>query len=148
MKKHTLIATLATLACGAALAQAPAGTLNRPAAEVSPAAAAGAAGVAAQNKVDARTAGSMQMPPSQTAPMGNADASAKINPVAATGAPGAKAQMRVEARKMDANGDGMVSRAEWDRYHSDMWSGMKSMEKNGLISTADIDAYNRGAVAK
>lgn len=147
MTQHTLLATLALLACGTVLAQAPSGTLNRPSAQANPAAASGTPGAAAQNKVDARTDSASQAPPSQVAPMGNAGANANIDPSAAGGDAAATAQMRVDTRKMDSNCDGKVSRAEWDRYHTPMWNSMKSKQKKGLISTADLDAYNRGAAA-
>lgn len=60
-----------------------------------------------------------------------------------------KADMKVEDKKantamspMDANGDGMVSRKEYDRYHSAMWGTMKP--KNGMVSMADWEAARKG----
>ena len=42
---------------------------------------------------------------------------------------------------MDTNGDGMVSRKEWDAYHMKSWNSMKPASKG--VSTADIDKLNR-----
>ena len=73
-------------------------------------------------------------------------------------AAGDKAQMKVEAKKaampmaaggshdmmmaMDTNGDGMVSRAEWDAYHGSRWSKMKLT--NGMANQASMDAMMKG----
>ena len=66
---------------------------------------------------------------------------AEINPSAAGGKAAAKADMRVNARLMDTNGDGMVSRAEWDAHHAQAWNQMQPT--NTGVSTADIDKLNR-----
>jgi hypothetical protein len=141
MQKQTIFAALATLACTAALAQAPAHVTTRPPAEVSPAAAGGAAATNAQNKVDTRTSQSSTAPANPVAGMGRAAPVAEINPSAAGGTAAANAQSRVDARLMDSNGDGMVSRKEWDAYHMKAWNDMKP--KNTGVSTADIDKLNR-----
>ena len=72
----------------------------------------------------------------------------QINPSAAGGTPAAKADMKVDAKlnntamnSMDTNGDGMVSRSEWDTYHSTAWNGMKPSASG--VSTADVDRMNR-----
>ena len=39
---------------------------------------------------------------------------------------------------MDADGDGMVSKKEWQAHHDMMWGKMKS--KNGMVPMADIEA--------
>ena len=60
----------------------------------------------------------------------------------------AKAEMKTDAKKstgmksMDANGDGMVSKSEWDTYHAGMWGKMKL--KNGMASMADVEAMAKG----
>lgn len=144
--KHTLIATLAILACGAALAQAPAGTGKTPPSEVNPSASGGAAATNAQNKVDNKKANSSAAVANPAAGMGKGAPVAEIDATASGGKAATNADKKTNARLMDANGDGMVSREEWDRYHADAWSGMQSTAKNGLVSTADIDAANRRAV--
>jgi hypothetical protein len=70
---------------------------------------------------------------------------------------GDKAHMKVEAKKaampmgagssdmmtaMDTNGDGMISRAEWDAYHTTRWSKMKLT--NGMANQASLDAMMKG----
>ena len=130
MQKQTVLAALAAFACTAALAQAPANNTARPPSEVNPTASGGVAASAAQNKVDQRASRN-----------GRAAPVAEINPSAAGGKAAAKADMRVNARLMDTNGDGMVSRAEWDAYHAQAWNQMQPT--NTGVSTADIDKLNR-----
>lgn len=141
MQKQTVFATLATLACTAALAQAPANVNARPPAEVNPTASGGAAAVNAQNKADMRTSQSSTAPANPVAGNGRAAPVAEINPTAAGGKAAATAQTRVNARLMDSNSDGMVSRQEWDAYHATAWNAMKPT--NTGVSTADIDKLNR-----
>lgn len=116
MQKQTVLAALAAFACTAALAQAPANNTARPPSEVNPTASGGVAASAAQNKVDQRASRSTAAPADPAAGNGRAAPVAEINPSAAGGKAAAKADMRVNARLMDTNGDGMVSRAEWDAY--------------------------------
>ncbi|CAN7437418.1 hypothetical protein ASF11_02275 [Acidovorax sp. Leaf76] len=139
MQKHTVIAALATLACTAALAQAP--NAPRPPSEVNPAASGGPAAANAQNKADDRAARSTAMPANPAAGDGRGAPVAEINPSASGGKAAAKADARVNARLMDTNGDGMVSRAEWDAYHTTSWNNMKPTGSG--VSTADIDRMNR-----
>ena len=50
-----------------------------------------------------------------------------------------KAEMNVEARDlraMDTNGDGMISRKEYDAYHSAMWKQMKA--KKDMVSMDEM----------
>lgn len=143
MKKQTVLAALAALACTAALAQAPAGNTARPPSEVNPAASGGAAAANAQNKVDTRTANSSAMPANPTAGDGKAAPAAERSPSESGGKAATTAENRVNTRLMDANGDGMVSRKEWDAYHTNAWNSMKP--KNTGVSTADIDMMNRTA---
>ena len=116
MQKQTVLAALAAFACTAALAQAPGNNTARPPSEVNPTASGGVAASAAQNKVDQRASRSTAAPADPAAGNGRAAPVAEINPSAAGGKAAAKADMRVNARLMDTNGDGMVSRAEWDAY--------------------------------
>ena len=75
---------------------------------------------------------------------------------------GDKAQMKVDARKgmtpapmanantpammaMDTNGDGMISRREYDTYHSTMWKSMK--QSKGMVSQSDMDLMRKGGPA-
>lgn len=141
MQKHTVLAALATLACTAALAQAPANVTSRPPAEVNPSASGGAAAANAQNKVDMRSSQSSATPANPVAGDGRGAPVAEINPTAAGGKAAATAQSRVNARLMDSNGDGMVSRQEWDSYQANAWNTMKPT--NTGVSTADIDKLNR-----
>lgn len=146
MKKQSLILALSALACSAAFAQAPAGVVAKPSAESNPIASPGTPGAKAEMKVDAKKAnGSTLSAPNPVAGMGGAAPTQQINPSASGGMPAAKAEMKVDARtnayatgSMDTNGDGMVSKREWDRYHSGMWGKMKT--KNGMMSMADMEA--------
>jgi hypothetical protein len=106
---HSLLVALLALSCGAAFAQAPAGTVEKPAQETAPAAAGGKPAAKAEAKTEAKKG--------ETSTMGAGPA------------------------KMDANGDGSITKAEWDNYHSAMW---KKMNKNGKVSTADADAMMKG----
>ena len=134
MHKQTIIAALAAIACTAALAQAP--NAPRPPSEVNPAASGGPAAANAQHKVDDRAARSTAAPANPAgAPV------AEIKPSASGGKAAAKAEARVGARLMDSNGDGMVSRAEWDAYHTAAWNNMKPTGSG--VSTADVDRMNR-----
>ncbi|MFP5447068.1 MAG: hypothetical protein ACLGIY_26440, partial [Betaproteobacteria bacterium] len=110
-------------------------------AEVNPTASGGAAAANAQNKVDMRSSQSSAAPANPTAGDGRAAPVAEINPSAAGGKAAATAQMRVNARLMDSNGDGMVSRKEWDTYHANAWNTLQPT--NTGVSTADIDKLNR-----
>ena len=73
-----------------------------------------------------------------------------------------KAQMKVDAKKgmaaapmananppammaMDTNGDGMISRREYDAYHSAMWKSMK--HSKGMVSQSDMDLMRKGGPA-
>lgn len=141
MHKQTVISALAALACTAALAQAPANTGTRPPSEVNPVASGGAAAANAQNKVETRSSHSSAAPANPAAGDGRGAPPAEINPSASGGKAAAKADMRVNARLMDTNRDGMVSRQEWDTYHSSAWSAMNP--GNTGVSTADIDKLNR-----
>jgi hypothetical protein len=117
MKRSILLLALA-LAGGAVLAQAPA--TSRPPAEVNPNASGGKA--QAKGEMNAESKGSKTgttaaMPAPVTATMGN--------------------------KAMDLNGDGFISRKEWDAYHGKMWGSMKPNSK-GMVPWADVDAKLKG----
>ena len=118
--KQALILAAAALACTAAFAQAPAGVVTRPSQETNPTASGGTPAAKAEMKVDAKKA-AMPMAAGAAMPMA---------------AGGSTASMGMKA--MDTNGDGMISKKEWDAYHSGMWSRMKS--KNGMMPMADVEA--------
>ena len=119
--KKVLMTTALTLACVAAFAQTPANPAKAVEQGAVPTAPKTAA--AADAKVDARKAanpGADGTMVKQTPVTGEVPAGSKT---AAN-----KAQMNVETRDlraMDTNGDGMISRKEYDDYHAKMWKGMK-----------------------
>ena len=120
IKQSTFLATLA-LACSSAFAQAPASPASptNPASPTSPAA------------TDA-------MPP--------AGAGMKPGGAMGGGGPGmgmgAHMGMGMDMKAMDANGDGMISKKEFDSHHAVMWKKMKS--KNGMVSIADMETMMQG----
>lgn len=140
-KQNVVVAALAALACTAALAQAPATTNARPPSEVNPAASGGPAAANAQNKADNRASHSTAAPANPAKGDGRGAPVAEINPSASGGKAAATAEARVGARLMDTNGDGMVSRQEWDTYHTTAWNNMKPTGSG--VSTADVDRMNR-----
>ncbi len=113
--KNSIILATATLACAAAFAQAPPGVIARPSQETNPITSGGAPAAKAQMKTDAKK-GEMPM---------------------ASGMGGTNS-MGMGMKGMDANGDGMVSKKEWQAHHNRMWGKMKS--KNGMVPMADIEA--------
>src|SRR5690349_755270 len=119
MKRTILILAIA-LAGGAVLAQAPA-AVTRPPAEVNP----NASGGKAQAK-------------------GEMNAEAKGSKMGTTASPGTTA---MDYKAMDANGDGYVSRKEWNDYHGKMWSGMKP-DKKGMVPWASVEAAMQGGTPK
>ncbi len=163
--KHVLLATALTIACAAAFAQKPplVGQDGPGAAPTSGAAAqnkvdarnasnpnpttrqpnlVGQDGpknvpsdAVSQNKVDARNASNPNPTTQQPMPIGQDGPGAMANEAAF--------QTRLEARNakmyvaMDANGDGRVSRAEWNAYHGKSWSGLK--QSNGAVSREEME---------
>ena len=112
--KHTIILGVAALLCGTAFAQAPAGVLQRPAAESNATESGGKPAAKAQMKTDAKTG----MPMASGGTMG----------------------MGMDMKAMDTNGDGMISKREFDQYHAKMWKKMMVKGKNGMISMSDMEA--------
>lgn len=141
MRKQFAITALAALACSAALAQSPAGTGATPPSEINPAASGGSPAVKAQSKVENRLTQSDKHPSSQVAGDGKSAPVAEINPNASGGKPARRASMRVDAKLMDTNGDGTVSREEWDAYHANAWKNLNPSAAG--VSSADIDKLNR-----
>ena len=130
--KKVLMTTALALACVAAFAQTPANPAKAVEQGAVPTAPKTAA--AAEAKVDARKAanpGADGTMVKQTPVTGEVPAGSKT---AAN-----KAEMNVEARDlraMDTNGDGMISRKEYDAYHSAMWKQMKA--KKDMVSMDEM----------
>lgn len=114
MKKIPILFAVA-MACGAVLAQAPAGT-TRPPQELNPNSSGGQAQTKGAMNNDAKTGGmsaSAGTTADQTTAMGN--------------------------NRMDRNNDGMISRAEWNAYHGKAWSSMKP-NKQGMVPWTDVQS--------
>ena len=151
--KKLLIVTAVAFACSAAMAQTPATPVN----PANPARAleSGAVAVppktaaAAESKVDARQAANPGVGPT----MGSkAPETGSVPPNAKAAG---KAEMNVQTRKaagadtmmaMDSNGDGMISRKEYDNYHGSMWKKMKL--SNGRVAQADMDMMLKGGQSR
>jgi hypothetical protein len=90
---------------------------------------------ASQSKIDARNASNPNPTTQFSTPIGQDGPGAMANEAAF--------QKRVTDRNammykaMDVNGDGRVSRAEWNTYHSKNWSGLK--QSNGAVSREEMD---------
>ncbi len=130
--KQLFLATAVALACGTALAQTPSSpskAVEQMAVPISPKTAAAAeAGVDARKSAKPGADGTMvkQTPVTGEVPTGSKTAAGK-------------AEMNVEKRDMaamDTNGDGMISRKEYDAYHANMWKKMTL--KNGMAMQADV----------
>ena len=115
MKKLPICFAIA-MACGAVLAQAPAGT-TRPAEELNPNASGGKAQTQGAINNDAKTGGM----------------------TASAGTTAGQTTASMGNSGMDLNGDGMISRNEWDAYHGRMWGSMKPNQQ-GMVSWADVQA--------
>ena len=48
-----------------------------------------------------------------------------------------------EMKAMDANGDGMISKSEFMKYHEAMWAKMKK-NKNGMVDMKDMGMMQDG----
>jgi coproporphyrinogen III oxidase len=54
--------------------------------------------------------------------------------------------MHFSAKAMDTDNDGMISKDEFMKYHSDMWDKM-TKDSNGSMATADVGkAFSRGGM--
>jgi len=129
--KHSILLTLCTLACSAALAQAPAGVVKKPSAESDPVAATGTAGEQAQRNVQDRKAeyGSMPM-------------AAGMGGMGSMGRSGMGMNSGNDMRSMDTNRDGMVSKREWQNHYNTMWTRMKP--RNGNLSISEMEGKAHG----
>ncbi len=135
--KQLLIATAVALACSAALAQTPSTPAN-PAKAVEQGAVPTAprTAAAAEAKVDARQGAN---PGASATTAANPAKAVEQGAVPTTSRTASKAEMNVEKRDMaamDTNGDGMISRKEYDAYHGNMWKKMTL--KNGMAMQADV----------
>lgn len=89
----------------------------------------------AQNKVDSRNASNPNPTTQQPMLVGQDGPGAAANEAAF--------QTRVSERRskmftsMDMNGDGRVSRTEWNTYHGKNWSGLK--QSNGAVSREEME---------
>lgn len=143
MNKHILMAALGSLACSAALAQAPKGVLERPPPQAYPSQSGGVPADKAQQRNATESSTTAPSPATGVVPQGTTPP-AQINPIAAGGPAAATAEMGANARIMDANGDGMISRQEWDRHHGDMWMGMAARYPDGNVPMTEVDKRLRG----
>ena len=125
--KQSILLTMCVLACGAALAQAPAGVVKAPPAENNPIGASGKSGDKAQAAVDAKKAGEGGMP------MGGASSNMGM---------GMGGMGGMDMKAMDTNKDGMISKKEWQDHHNAMWLRMKP--KNGSLSLSEMAGKERG----
>ena len=136
--KQALIFAIAALSIGTSFAQAPPGTVSRPSQETNPTASGGAPAAKAQMKVDEKK-GTMPMAG------GGAPMAAGSMPMAAgvSGGMGMGLGMGM-MKSMDTNGDGMISKKEWDSHHAAMWGKMKPKMNKGMVPMADIEAMLKG----
>lgn len=51
----------------------------------------------------------------------------------------------MDMKMMDANGDGMVSKDEYMKYHEAMWAKMKK-DKNGMVMMDDMGMMDSGSM--
>jgi len=56
---------------------------------------------------------------------------------AKSGMPMEGGMMKMDFKMMDSNHDGMISRAEYNRYNTAMWTKMKK-GKNGMVGMDDM----------
>jgi len=63
--------------------------------------------------------------------------------VAAFAADEMKPGMMMDMSKMDANGDGMISKSEFMKHQESMFNGMKK-NKDGMVMMKDMQMMNSG----
>ena len=140
--KQVLVTTALALACVAAFAQTPASppTPGKPpesgAVPISPKAAA-----AAEKNEDARQAARPNATVTQTKKppeTGNVPTSDKTAAAANTKIATRDASEADVMAAMDTNGDGMISRKEYNSYHGGIWKKLKM--KNGMATKEDVQA--------
>jgi uncharacterized protein (DUF2147 family) len=136
--KQVLVSTVLALACVAAFAQTSAAG-KIPESGAVPTDPKNAA--AAQNKVDARKAANPSADGTMTKKMPESETSMTSAKTGAAADANVNRRMTNDATMMmamDTNGDGMISRQEYDAHHSGMWKKMKL--KNGRATVADVEA--------
>ncbi|MEO5658345.1 MAG: hypothetical protein ABIQ90_00920 [Polaromonas sp.] len=127
MIKQSIFLATCALACSAALAQAPAS----PADPASPAA------------KEAMPPAGTKIKPGADMPMGAGGPGMGMEKGKGMGMEkGMGMGMDMDMKAMDANGDGMISKKEFDSHHQAMWKKMKS--KNGMVPIADMEAMMQG----
>lgn len=137
MKNLVVLATCA-IAVSAALAQAPAGVVQRPSAESNPIAAGGAPAAKAEMKTDMKKGMDTGMPMAGAKGMDKGMAMDK-------GMGMGMGMSGMSMKDMDTNGDGMISKQEWQAHHDRMWKKMNSKNsKSGKVPTADVEAMLKG----
>ena len=135
MKKLFVLTTCA-IAVGAALAQAPAGVVQRPSAETNPIAAGGAPAAKAEMKTDMKKGMDSGMPMAGAKGM---DKGMPMDKGMGMGMSG------MTMKDMDTNGDGMISKQEWQAHHDRMWKKMSAKNsKSGKVPVADMEAMMKG----
>ena len=55
--------------------------------------------------------------------------------------------MKMNLKMMDTNGDGMISKDEFMKYHEAMYDKMKK-DANGMVSLKDMQMMNHGSMMK
>ena len=111
--KHIIFFTGVALLCGASFAQQEPPS-GKPAAR-------------AQAKVEAKTG----------------QPATAVTAGAAAGTSSMGMGMGMDMKAMDTNGDGMISKKEWQDYHGKMWGRMKA-NKAGMVPITDIQATMKG----
>ncbi len=131
--KQVLIATTLALACAASFAQTSTSITEPGKSPIS-----AKAGANAEAKVEARKeAGTGTAMPTPAVPERGATPTSAKTAVAAEKNVEARKSAGNEAMKpMDANGDGMISRTEYNNYHASMWKKMKMTK--GMVMQNDM----------
>ena len=84
-----------------------------------------------------------QAPPRQQQdpdmPSGKAQAKGEMNAQAKGSKDGTLGVTKAGTPAMDLNGDGMITRKEWDAYHGTRWSRFRA-NKQGMVPWADVQA--------
>ena len=53
--------------------------------------------------------------------------------------------MKMDPKMMDTNGDGMISKKEFMKFHEDMWAKIKK-NKSGMVDVKDMDTMMSGGM--
>lgn len=136
--KKVLLATAVALVCSGAFAQttpdpARGNTVTGPGTPSTT----DKAAVAGQAKADARKAANPNAGTEPMKPVPNEGTPSTTDRASVAGQAKADAKKsRTEMTPMDANGDGKITKREYDRYHSAMWSSMKGT--SGTVSQTEM----------